>query len=73
MQNDKKDEEKGMGSTANNDYVIITDSATDMPQEVIERYQLHVIPTPVVVDGIDYFDGETIYPKDFYAYQREHR
>jgi len=45
---------------------IITDSATDMPQEIIERFQLHVIPTPVVIDGVDYFDGVTIHTKDFY-------
>ena len=53
-----------MGTT---NYTIITDSATDMPKEIIDQYHLHVIPTPVVIDGKDYFDGETIFPKDFYA------
>lgn len=48
---------------------IITDSATDMPPEIIEKYHLHVIPTPVTIDGTDYFDGKTIYPKDFYEIQ----
>ncbi|MDE7366421.1 MAG: DegV family protein [Lachnospiraceae bacterium] len=52
-------------------YTIITDSATDMPKEIIEKYKLHVIPTPVVVEGIDYFDGETIFPEEFYQKQRE--
>lgn len=55
-----------------NNYTIITDSATDMPKEIIEKYHLHVIPTPVVIEGTDYFDGETIFPKDFYQKQREH-
>ena len=41
-----------------NDYIIITDSATDMPKEIVEKYNLHVIPTPVVIEGKDYFDGE---------------
>ena len=60
-----------MSERAGNQYTIITDSATDMPKEIIEKYQLHVIPTPVVLEGKDYFDGETIFPKEFYQYQRE--
>lgn len=54
-----------------NDYIIITDSATDMPKEIVEKYNLHVIPTPVVIEGKDYFDGETVFPKEFYQYQRD--
>jgi DegV family protein with EDD domain len=45
---------------------IITDSASDIPKWVMEQYQLHVIPTPVVIDEKDYFDGKTIYPEEFY-------
>src|SRR5690606_7529164 len=45
---------------------IITDSASDIPKWVIEKFQLHVIPTPVVIDDTDYFDGETIMPETFY-------
>ncbi len=45
---------------------IITDSASDTPRWVIEKFQLHVIPTPVVIDEKDYFDGETIKPEEFY-------
>ncbi len=45
---------------------IITDSASDTPKWVIEKYQLHVIPTPVVIDEKDYFDGETVIPEEFY-------
>lgn len=45
---------------------IITDSATDMPREVIDRFDLHVIPTPVVIDDVDYLDGATITTGDFY-------
>ncbi len=45
---------------------IITDSASDIPKSVIKEYGLHVIPTPVVIDEIDYFDGETIVPEEFY-------
>ena len=45
---------------------MITDSASDMPQYIVERFNLHVIPTPVVIDGVDYLDGATIHTKEFY-------
>ncbi|MHB8128115.1 MAG: DegV family protein [Mobilitalea sp.] len=45
---------------------IITDSASDTPKWVIDEYNLHVIPTPVVIDEKDYFDGKTIMPEEFY-------
>jgi DegV family protein with EDD domain len=45
---------------------IITDSASDTPGWVIKEYDLHVIPTPVVIDEVDYFDGKTIMPEEFY-------
>lgn len=54
-------------------YTIITDSATDMPKEIVDKYHLHVIPTPVVIEGKDYFDGETVFPKEFYQYQRDQK
>lgn len=47
-------------------YHIITDSATDLPQEVIDRYHLRVIPTPVVINETTYLDGETIHTGEFY-------
>lgn len=46
---------------------IITDSACDLPKEYVKQHNLHVIPTPVVIDGVDYFDGATIQTKEFYA------
>lgn len=45
---------------------IITDSASDTPNWVINEFNLHVIPTPVVIDEKDYFDGKTILPVEFY-------
>lgn len=50
---------------------IITDSASDVPGWLIEEYHLRVIPTPVVVEEKDYFDGETIMPSQFYQMLRE--
>ncbi len=48
-------------------FKIITDSASDIPKYIIDEFNLHVIPTPVVINEKDYFDGETIFPKDFYS------
>jgi DegV family protein with EDD domain len=45
---------------------IVTDSASDTPKCIIEEFGLHVIPTPVVIEEKDYFDGSTIFPKEFY-------
>lgn len=45
---------------------IITDSASDIPKGVVEEFDLHVIPTPIVIDEKDYFDGKTIFPEEFY-------
>ncbi len=52
-------------------FKIVTDSATDLPREIIEKYNLHVIPTPVTINGTDYFDGDTIFPEEFYKIQAE--
>lgn len=51
-------------------FTIVTDSATDMPKWVIDKYNLKVIPTPLLINGKDYLDGETIQPKEFYDIQR---
>lgn len=45
---------------------IITDSASDLPKAYINEHNLHVIPTPVVIDDIDYLDGKTIQTEEFY-------
>lgn len=50
-------------------FKIITDSASDVPRSLIEEYDLHVIPTPVTIEGTDYFDGKTIFPDEFYEIQ----
>ena len=44
-------------------FQIITDSASDIPESVITKYNLYVMPTPVTIEGTDYFDGKTILPE----------
>lgn len=50
-------------------FCIITDSASDIPESVIKEYDLYVMPTPVTIEGTDYFDGQTIFPDQFYEIQ----
>ena len=54
-------------------FCIITDSASDITEEIKKEYNLHVIPTPVTIEGVDYFDQETIFPDQFYQIQAEGR
>ncbi len=49
---------------------IIVDSACDLPQEMIKRLDVKVMPLLVYVDGIEYKDKETIKPKELYEKMR---
>ena len=37
--------------------VIITDSTADLSSELIEKYNIEVIPLCIVLDDKSYFDG----------------
>lgn len=44
---------------------IVTDSTTDLPQELIKKYDIEVIPLSVYVNGETYLDNVTITPLEF--------
>ncbi|MFD0670631.1 DegV family protein [Cohnella sp. GCM10027633] len=44
---------------------IVTDSTTDLPAELIKKYDIEVIPLSVYVDGETYLDNVTITPLEF--------
>ncbi len=46
---------------------IVTDSASDMPVWIEEKYQLKIIPTPVVINGVDHLDRVDITTREFYG------
>ncbi len=52
-------------------FCIITDSASDSTEATKQEYGLYVMPTPVTIEGVDYFDQETIFPDQFYQIQAE--
>lgn len=45
---------------------ILTDSACDLPQELVEQYDIEVIPLLVLLDGKEHVDGKDITPQQVY-------
>ena len=45
---------------------IITDSAADLPEAIIERHGIHVVPVRVNLDGRDYLDKIGLATGEFY-------
>ena len=45
---------------------IVTDSTCDLPQYLIEQYELEVVPSILVVDGKEYADGIGLTRDEFY-------
>ena len=51
---------------------IITDSACDLPKELIEEYEIDIIPIRVYDEkDTEYFDGETLMPSDLFQKMRD--
>ena len=48
------------------DTALITDSTCDLPQEIIEKYQIHVVPLSVHFEKDFYLDSVTITTDEFY-------
>ena len=45
---------------------IVTDSTCDLSQELIDRYQIHMVPMNIFFGDNHYLDKVTIYPEQFY-------
>lgn len=55
------------------DFVLVTDSSCDLPQELVDKFELTVVPLTVTVNGKDYknyLDGSEIGFKEFYDFSR---
>jgi DegV family protein with EDD domain len=46
---------------------IVTDSACDLPQHLIEQHKIVVVPLTIRFGETDYIDGEDFTPKEFWA------
>ncbi len=47
-------------------YVIFTDSTSDIPKDILDKFQIKVIPIELTLDGENYIKDSDISPKDFY-------
>ncbi len=45
---------------------LVTDSPCDIPADLVERHQIEVIPSILVIEGQEYFDGIDISREEFY-------
>lgn len=53
----------------NNSYekiALVTDSSSDLPKEVIEKYNIHTIPLKIIYSDREYNDGVDISPEEVY-------
>src|SRR5690348_17135956 len=44
---------------------IVTDSTTDLPQEILEKFDIHVVPLTITINGETYLDRVDISPVEF--------
>lgn len=47
---------------------ILSDSTCDLSQELLNRYDISLVPLSVIMDGKDYKDGITITPAEIFAH-----
>jgi DegV family protein with EDD domain len=45
---------------------IVTDSASDLPRELADQWNITVVPCNVVIDDVNYKDGVEIMPDEFF-------
>jgi DegV family protein with EDD domain len=53
------------------DIALVTDSTCDLPKELIDKYQIHVVPMSVHFGETYFLDRLTINPPQFYAMQEK--
>lgn len=49
--------------------ILTTESGADLPQDLVEKYDIRVVPMHVVMEGTDYLDG-TLPVEDVFAYHQ---
>lgn len=54
-----------------NNIKIVCDSLSDIPKELVEQYDIHVVPLSVLFDDKEYIDGVDITKEEFYKMLRE--
>ena len=55
----------------NKPVVITADSTCDLPQELLDRYQIHIVPLTITLGEDTFLDGQGFTPLDMYARYRK--
>ena len=50
---------------------IISDSTSDLPKDLLEQYQIEIIPLIVMLGERSLLDGVTVFPDDLYRFYQE--
>jgi DegV family protein with EDD domain len=50
---------------------LVTDSIADIPKELIEKYQIHVLPLNILLEGSNYLDRISINAEKFFSIEEE--
>ncbi len=50
----------------NSDIALVTDSIADLPKELMDKYQIHLLPLNLLIEDTNYLDKVTITPSYFY-------
>lgn len=51
-------------------YIILTESGTDLPIDLVRENQIYVIPMHVIMDGVDYLDGSISVTQVYEYYEK---
>lgn len=52
-------------------FVVTADSTVDLSQELIERFQIHIMPLTIILGDETFLDGQGFTPLEMYARYRE--
>ena len=53
------------------DLKIICDSLADVPENLVKRYDIEVIPLTIIINDIEYKDGQNLTNEEFYSLIKE--
>lgn len=45
---------------------LVTDSSADLPKELLDKYNIHVVPLTITIDSKDYLEGIDFTPAEFH-------
>ena len=69
---DMEQQKRDVFSESSRDIALITDTCCDLPEEIINEYNIHRIPFGINMGPIFHYDERTITNEEFYQYMKDH-